>query len=189
MCNLLEDLDKNKLITTENADIFDKEIEGYGKLFLMLPDVARNDDNKEVYDKMINVLSKIKGFDFNQKDEHGISFMEKVINSENKQLLDIVLKSGSELTCYPELVLVCEGIQDKSFKKELKNLKFKSESLEKAAQLRSITALKKLSSQLTSPLYDIDQGINTLQEFGKYICDTYYKEISEKTLFTIMNRM
>ena len=78
---------------------------------------------------------------------------------------------------------------------------FKFEALEKAAQLRSTLALRKLTPQLDSPLCNKDKmilhiwdiakksasGMDSKKEFGRYLCNTFIDDISEDTMFKIMN--
>jgi len=63
-------------------------------------------------------------------------------------------------------------------------------------------ALRKLIPQLNSPLCDKeamilylweiatkqDNGIDSKKEFGRYICDTFIDDISQDTMFKIMNQ-
>ena len=192
---LLQELNKNKLIYIDNASILNKEIGDYGKILLILPDIPRTEENKEIYDKMIRFLSTVDEyeFDFNQKDKNGISFIEKVINSENSKLVDMVKSiNKKELIYYPELDLAVERVQDSKFKEKLKELDFKFETLEEAARLRSTLLLRKLSEQFGSPLCDKEKMILHLWdiaskqrgekdskiEFGKYLCETFLNDIS-----------
>ena len=200
----LQELNENRLIYSNEASILDKEIGDYGKILFILPDIPRTEENKESYDKIIRFLSSIDKyeFDFNQKDKNGISFMEKVINSENPKLVDFVNKMNKkELIYYPELDWAVNGIQNQEFKEKLKELDFKFEALEKAAQLRSTLAIRKLTPQFDSPLCDkekmilhiwdiakkSDSGMDSKKEFGRFLCDTFIDDISEDTMFKIMN--
>ena len=200
----LQELNENRLIYSNEASILDKEIGDYGKILFILPDIPRTEENKESYDKIIRFLSSIDKyeFDFNQKDKNGISFMEKVINSENPKLLDFVNKMNKkDLIYYPELDWAVNGAQNQEFKEKLKELDFKFEALEKAAQLRSTLALRKLTPQFDSPLCDKEKmilhiwdiakksesGMDSKKEFGRYLCNTFIDDISEDTMFKIMN--
>lgn len=204
---LLQCLNENRLIYSNEASILDKEIGDYGKLLFILPDIPRTEENKESYDKIITFLSSINKykFDFNQKDKNGISFMEKVLNSENSKLIEFINKTlKNDLVYYPELDWAYKGIQSKEFKKDVdENVEFKFDSLEKAAQLRSIRALIKLTPQLDSPLCKKDkmivklwniaksqtQGVDSLHDFGKYLCDTFWEDLPENELFKILENI
>jgi len=203
--NLLQSLNKNRLIYSNEASILEKEIGDYGKLLFVLPDIPRTEENKETYDKIIRFISSIKDyeFDFNQKDNNGISFMEKVIRSESSELVEMIKNvKKKELIYYPELDWAVDGIQNPEFKEKLKELDFKFEKLEQSAKLRSTLALRKLIPQLNSPLCDKeamilylweiatkqDNGIDSKKEFGRYICDTFIDDISQDTMFKIMNQ-
>lgn len=201
---LLQDLAINRLIYTNDASIMYKEIGDYGQLLFILPDIPKTEENKEVYDKILKFLSanNTYEYDFNRKDKNGISFMEKVINSENTELVDFVNKQKKkDLVWFPELDWAANGIQNNDFKEKLKDLDFKFEALEKAAQLRSTLALRKLTPQFDSPfcdkekmilhIWDIakkqDNGMDSKKEFGRYLCTEFINDISEDTMFKIMN--
>ena len=200
---LLQSLNENRLIYSNEASIMYKEIGDYGKLLFILPDIPRSEENKDAYDKIIRFLSSNNTYkyDFNLKDQNGISFMEKVINSENKELVNMINKmQKKDLIYYPELDWAYKGIQDEEFKKEVDKLDFKFENTEKAAQLRSTRALAKVAPQLDSPLckktemivklWNIaksqSQGVDSLHDFGKYLCDTYWEDLPENILFSIL---
>ncbi len=200
----LQGLTENRLLYSNEASILDKEIGDYGKVLFIIPDIPRTEENKESYDKLIRFISSINNyeFDFNQKDKNGISFMEKVINSENSNLLDLVNNlRKKDLIYYPELDWAVNGVQNQEFKEKLKDLDFKFEALEKAAKLRSTLALRKLTPQFNSPLCDkeemilhlwdiaknSDSGMDSKKEFGRYLCNTFIDDISEDTMFKIMN--
>ncbi len=202
--NLITELGKNRLLYSNEASIMNKEIGEYGKILFILPDIQRTEDNKEAYDKILRYLSSNNTYqyDFNQKDKNGISFMEKVINSENPKLVDFVNKMNKkDLIYYPELDWAVNGIQNKEFKEKLKELDFNFDALEKAARLRSTLALRKLMPQLNSPLCDKEKmilhlwdiakksesGMDSKKEFGRYLCNTFIDDISEDTMFKIMN--
>lgn len=204
---LLQSLNENRLIYSNEASILDKEIGDYGKLLFVLPDIPRTEENKESYDKIIHFISSINEyeFDFNKKDKHGISFMEKVINSENIQLLEMIKKlKKKDLVFYPELDWAVNGVQNQEFKEKLKELDFKFEVLEKTAELRSIKAMQKFEKLLDSPLCDKNKmikkiweiasshqrGVDTLHDFGKYISERFWgDEVSDELIFSILERI
>ena len=203
--NLVVELGKNRLLYSNDASVMKKEIGDYGKILFILPDIQRTEENKETYDKIIEYLftnNNTFKYDFNQKDKNGISFMEKVINSENPKLIDMLKSTPKEdLVYYPELDWAVNGVQNSEFKEKLKELNFKFEALEKAAKLRSTLALRKITKQLDSPLCDKEQmilhlwdiaqksdsGMDSKKEFGRYLCNTFIDDISEDTMFKIMN--
>ena len=90
--------------------------------------------------------------DFNQKDKNGISVLEKVVNAENEELLEVIIKNSDELYYYPELDWGVNGIQNQAFKEKLKLLNLKFRDLEQSAQLCSLKTFERLKSQLESPL-------------------------------------
>ena len=204
---LLVDLAKNRLLYSNEASIMYKELGDYGKLLFILPDIPRTEENKEIYDKIIKYLSSNNTYeyDLNQKDKSGISFMEKVINSENIQLLDMVKKlKKKDLVYYPELDWAVNGVQNQEFKEKLKELDFKFEVLEKTAELRSIKAMQKFEKLLESPLCNKNKmiekmwkiassqpkGVDTLHDFGKYISERFWgDEVSDELIFSILEKI
>ena len=119
---------------------------------------------------MIKLLSEVDAkfkegaekLDFNQKDKNGISVLEKVINAENEELLDVIIKKSDELYYYPELDWGVNGIQNQAFKEKLKNLNLRFKDLEQSAQLCSVKTFERLKPQLDSPFCDKAKVIEKL---------------------------
>jgi hypothetical protein len=110
----------------------------------------------------MNLISEVKGLDYNQKDKNEISVLEKVINAENEELLEIIIKNSDELHYYPELDWGVNNILDNKFKEKIKKLDLKFVDLEQSAKLCSVKTFDRLKTQLDSPLCDKNKVIEEL---------------------------
>ncbi len=100
---------------------------------------------------IIQFLARRKNIDYNQKDKNDISILEKVINAEDKELLNLI--SQTTLNYYPELDYAYSNIQDKAFKKLVDNINLRFQDVEEAIRLSSRAAMDKLLAQLQSPFF------------------------------------
>ena len=167
LLEILRELKKTNRLTPAyiNASIKD-----YDSLLWAIIDAPKTEENKKAYSEMIKLLSEVdskfkKGaekLDFNQKDKNGISVLEKVINAENEELLDVIIKNSDELYYYPELDWGVNGVQNQAFKEKLKHLDLRFKDLEQSAELCSIKTFDRLKSQLDSPLCDKAKVIENL---------------------------
>ena len=94
--------------------------EGDSSILMYVADIVPTEENAKKYDKILKILSKVQGINYNYKDNNGVSFFEKVMMSENFKLLDLM--KGKELEYYPELDYVYENIQNPNFKNKVKQL-------------------------------------------------------------------
>ena len=145
-------------------------IKDYDSLLWAIFEAPKTEENKETYSEIIKLLSEVnskfkKGaekIDFNQKDKNGISVLEKVINAENEELLDVIIKNSDRLHYYPELDWAYEGVQNPKFKEKLKQLNLEFRDLEQSAELCSLKTFDRLKSQLESPFCDKEKVIEEL---------------------------
>ena len=86
-------------------------------------DIVPNEKNQKAYNKVIEKLRKTKDIDYNQRDNFGIPILEKILNSENSQALELV--KDFEFDYSPELDYAFENISDENFKLKAKNLNVK----------------------------------------------------------------
>ena len=183
-----------------NADNLNATIKDFDSLFWAIIEAPRTEENKEAYSKVMKLLSGVKGLDYNQKDKNGISALEKVINAENDELLDIMSDIPNKLNYYPELDWAFEGIQNPEFKEKVKHLNLRFTDLEQATKLCSLKAFDRVKSQLNSPLCNKDTVIrqlfdilkelkgtveppdvyayHLLDEFGAYLSRDLYNEMA-----------
>ncbi len=119
MLELLKDmfaediLYKKDILTTPIKD-------GDSSILMYVADIFPTEENVKKYDKILKILNGIKGINYNFKDNNGVSFLEKVMISENFKLLDLV--KNEQLEYYPELDYVYENIQNPNFKNKVKQL-------------------------------------------------------------------
>ena len=66
------------------------------------------------YNNLIKLLNDGFNFDYNYKDNMGVSFVEKVIMCENSKLLELI--KDKPLEYYPELEYTYKNIQGKRIK-------------------------------------------------------------------------
>ena len=159
---LLEILKELKNTERLNADTLNASIKDFDSLFWAIIEAPRTEENKETYSKVMELFSKVRGLDYNQKDAHGISVLEKVINSENEELLNVIIDNSVKLNYYPELDWAYNGVQNPKFKEKLKSLNLKFKDLEQAAELCSVKILNKIKSQFESPFCDKERVIREL---------------------------
>lgn len=98
-------------------------------------DVAIPDKNDEkemdAYYKILREISKTDKRNFDQRDAHGITILEKIMNSENEYVLPLL--KGSKFSYSPFLKYAYDNIQNKTFKQQLKlSIDFNFNLLEKS---------------------------------------------------------
>ena len=119
MLELLKDMFAEDILYKK--DILTTPIkEGDSSILMYVADIFPTEENVKKYDKILKILNGIKGINYNFKDNNGVSFLEKVMISENFKLLDLV--KNEQLEYYPELDYVYENIQNPNFKNKVKQL-------------------------------------------------------------------
>ena len=119
MLELLKDMFAEDILYKK--DILTTPIkEGDSSILMYIADIMSTADNSNKYDKILKILSKVQGINYNYKDKNGVSFLEKVMMSENSKLLDLI--KDEELEYYPELDYVYENIQNQEFKEGVNKL-------------------------------------------------------------------
>ena len=119
MLELIRNMNEEDIINTEN--ILTTPIkEGDSSILMYIADIMPTEENAKKYDKIIKILSGVRDVNYNFKDEMGVSFLEKVIMSENSKLLDLL--KDERLEYYPELEYAYENIQNPEFKEKVKEL-------------------------------------------------------------------
>lgn len=120
-------------------------------LLLMFADLIKTEENSQAYNNAMCVLKfKKTKLNFNIKDLMGISYLEKAMNSENEDLLEIA--GDFEFDYDPVLEYVYKNIRDPEFKERLKSVNIRFKDLEQAVLLGSKEAFDKTINQLDSPL-------------------------------------
>lgn len=139
----------------ENDDIVFNRIFRSNNFLHQIADFIPNENNKDLYKRITDRVKNMHNVDFNVKDSMDISFVEKVFNSENETLLDLI--KDKELKYYKELDWAYENIQNESFKQKAKNLNFVFDDIVQAVKLSSRRALDIAAEQFKSPLYSKDK--------------------------------
>lgn len=187
MLEVLNTLKSNRKL---NQKTLNTPLQEWDSLMMIIPDILPTEANKQEYSELLKLLGNIKDLDYNVKDKMGVSFLEKVIISENHRLLDVMKSSSVELNYYPEIEFALDNIQNPLFKDIVENLDLKFADLENAAKLGSTEAFQKLESQLDSrfmrnrksELIKLQKLINKSQnkELKAYFKDKYLEEIQGK---------
>ena len=115
-----------------------------------IANIVPTESNKKQYDKMIELLKTLPLIDYNKKDEFDISVIEKIMNAENYELLDIV--KDKDVKYLPELDVVYNNIQDRKFKKFVDTVNFNVDELINIIRKEDSTNLHLLDKYLTSPM-------------------------------------
>ena len=169
----------NKLIEETDGGILNIEspIIG-GSLLMRLPDILPNEKNKKIYNEILSRLNELPNLNYDQKDMLGISFLEKIMNSENEKLFDFV--KHKTFTYSPELDLVVNNISNNDFKeKVLMETKIGFPDIEEACELASYKAFKALLPQFNSPFYNRNSH-------GRKLFDTMYKDYTLNSINKFM---
>ena len=91
--NYLKLLKKLKEKCPNDKHIFEHKIDNMGNTMLTaFFDVPLTDKNSKTYDEILDILSKEKNLDFNQKGYMGVSILEKIMLAENEKALDFASK-------------------------------------------------------------------------------------------------
>ena len=181
-----------------NYKILLAKIPEYESLLFAIAEIP-TDKDPQTYSKILQKLDDVRGLFFDVKDSHGISFLEKVLNSENKQLLKLITHPSKQKLVYnSELDYAYNSIQDKGFKRLVNSeLKLSFPLLEEAVKLHSTKAWDKVKSQLNSPLCHRKEVLNRLwplairtkdQEFCANFAKHYINELPEDAIIDL-NRM
>jgi len=149
-----------------------------GSLLMRFPDILPNEKNEKIYNEILSRLKKLPNLNYDQKDMLGISFLEKIMNSENEKLFDFV--KHKTFTYSPELDLVLNNITNDDFKeKVLMETKMEFPDIEEACRLASIKAFKALLPQFNSPFYNKNfHGVKLFNE----IFETYSRTSAQKVI-------
>ena len=165
MLNLLRDLDDEELLNYEGV-LTTPIKEGDSSILMYIADILPTEENAKKFDKIIKFLDKTDGINYNYKDEMGVSFLEKVMMSENSKLLELI--KDKPLEYYPELEYAYKNIQNPEFKEGVNRLNFKlsgsykeigkSEKIEEKA--KSIEEEKPLLSIVINNTFGTKKAVN-----------------------------
>ena len=115
-----------------------------------LIDNASNDEKQEVIAK----LKKLASIDYNKVDENGISVVEKIFNSEDTELLELL--KGKKLNYSKDLDYAYNRIENDRFKEQVGKLNFEFVDLEDAIKAFSMRAVEECKYGFESPLFKME---------------------------------
>ncbi len=160
MLKLLQELKKNNLLDSVGLSM--PICENGDSILMSIPDIAYDNESKGVFKEIVSLLKEHQGIDYNQKNSFGVSFLEKVINSENFELLDLI--KDENLTYEPILECTYKGIQNPEFKEKIKELSLSFPVLETIAKAGNWNVFKQKMSFLSSPFFNKKKQIPRLYE-------------------------
>lgn len=148
----------------KNGECFNYKLENNNNdtMLTKFLDIVPTKENEKDYQEIIKFMRKTKNIDYKQVDSNGISVIEKIINSENSDLLDLVKET--EFDYSKELDCAYERIDNTEFKDRVKNLKINFPNIKEAVRLNSQQALQKLLPELKSPFCNVKTMVNDLSE-------------------------
>ena len=117
-------------------------------------DIVPTEENKNDYNKVIKILKNMKDVDYNQMDSNGVSILEKIINSENVETLDLV--KDKTLGYSNAIDYAYANIKNEEFKHKVKQLNINFPNIKEAIILNSNQRLKEILPELQSPLCKIN---------------------------------
>lgn len=143
--NVLKVID-NPALKSSGGELWNKN----SNIISAIADIVPTNENKDNYSKMISALKELTHIDYNQKDANSISILEKIMNSENIQFLELL--KNHQINYTPELDITYKNIQNQNFKNKLKELNIRFPDIENAIRLNSVSGLMAAIEQFKSPL-------------------------------------
>ena len=144
---------------------------------------ASNDERQEIIGK----LKKLTNTDYNKVDENGISVVEKIFNSEDTELLELL--KDKKLNYSRDLDYAYNRIENERFKKQVNELNFEFLDLEDAIKSNSMRAVDKCNYGFKSPLFKMEyngtkllkmvNGLNQAWRFQRDFKTEYGRYLSE----------
>ena len=166
--NLLSNLDYQKRSAVTKQPFF----------VLGLADIPINDSNKKFIQKVLNELDI---YDVNLADEHGITLLEKVINSENEMFLDKLVKTTQRVFrtdfAYDKMQKYAfDNIQNPEFKEKCMSLPiFFPDILDDIEKKDLLLLDKHVQEQMSCGFCDIDHFIKTAHRHTEKYDDKFYR--------------
>lgn len=162
-----------------NGDVFNYKLNEQGDTLLTrFFDIVPNKANEKEYRQIIDRMKNMHGIIYNQKDNYGISVLEKILNSENPQGLELV--QNYKFPYMEEIDWVYNNITDKDFKNKAKHLKIDFESDIGKIFESSEHINKRLSKILASPFLNKDEYSKQVLEFAK---KNFSKSYTTETIY------
>lgn len=148
----------------KNGECFNYKLENNSNdtMLTKFLDIVPTEENEKDYQEIIKFMKNAKNIDYKQVDSNGISVIEKIINSENPDLLDLV--KDTEFDYSRELDYAYKRIDDKNFKDKVKNLNINFPNIKEAIRLNSTKALQELLPEFKSPFFNTKKLVSDLSE-------------------------
>lgn len=133
-------------------------------------------------------MKGMKHINYNQIDGNGISALEKILNSENHQTLELV--RNFEFEYLRELDYAYENIQDENFKRKAKNLNVKFPHIFEALKHESPDALDAAFEELKSPFCRKEKLVRDMIDFasancrGSFVANVLCRKLENENLLT-----
>ena len=162
---LLKILNDNEIKQNyKNGECFNYKLENNSNdtMLTKFLDIVPTEENEKDYQEIIKFMRKAKNIDYKQVDSNGISAIEKIINSENPDLLDLV--KYTEFDYSRELDYAYERIDNKEFKDKVKSLNISFPNIKEAIRLNSTKALQELLPEFKSPFFNTKKLVSDLSE-------------------------
>ena len=162
----------------KNGECFNYKLENNSNdtMLTKFLDIVPTEENKKDYQEIIKFMKNAKNIDYKQVDSNGISTIEKIINAENPDLLDLV--KDTEFDYSRELDYAYDRIDDKSFKEKVKSLNINFPNVKEAMRLNSPEALQKLLPELKSPFFNTKKLVKDLCRSDGIETDDLYDVIT-----------
>ena len=168
--------DKNIKRNYSNGEVFNYKFyyDNNNTLLTKFLDITPTEENQKDYDKIIEIMKNTENIDYNQVDSNGISVIEKIMNSENLEMLDVV--NDFEFNYSRDMDFAYENIKNPKFKRRVKNLNVNFPNIEEAIRIGSEKAIEAVFPEFSSPFCDIAKVLNN--SYNKVPLRNYYNVIS-----------
>lgn len=120
---------------------------GSSKIIDFIIDKASQEEKKVI----IRELQKLTNIDYNKVDKNRISIVEKILNAEDFDLLELL--RDKHLEYFPELDYAYRRIENDEFRKQVKILNFDFVGLELGARVGRMSYFEETNERFTSPLF------------------------------------
>lgn len=140
-----------------NGELFNYKLENENNdtLLTKILDIIPTKENQKDYDKIIEVMKNTENIDYNQVDSNGISVIEKIINSENLEMLDVVKDFKFNYT--RDMDYAYQKIESPKFKRKVQHLNVDFPNIKEAIDLNSNKALALVMSEFQSPFCNVSE--------------------------------
>ena len=164
MLQLIQELKNSGLLNSYNLSM--PICKNGDSILMSIPDIAYNNESKSVFKEIVSLLKEQSGINYNQDNNFGVSFLEKVINSENIELVELI--KDKVLTYEPILECTYNGIQNPEFKEKVRELSISFPKLDLIAKTGNLNLFKENISLLSSPLFNKQKQIPELYKLCPY---------------------